>query len=112
MAEQASGTRISSLKDHAWGNMAAEELLPHYKRQEVETPEAGPVHTHPAAPSLPGLLGQGRGSGWWLHWFQEAWLGWSSRVHLSVAQPQTWGCLEVILAPSKLSVSAHAGTRD
>lgn len=82
MAEQASGTRISSLKDHAWGNMAAKELLLHYKGQKVEIP----VHTHRAAPSLPGLLGQGIGSGWWLHWFQEAWLGWSSRVYLSLAQ--------------------------
>lgn len=55
-------------------NIAAQELLLHFNGQVVETHAAGPAHTLSAAPSLPGFLGQGRGSGWWLHWFQEAWL--------------------------------------
>ena len=47
-------------------------------RQVVETHqanEAGPAQTPPAAPNISRLLREGRGSGWWLHWFQEAWLG-------------------------------------
>lgn len=84
-------------------NTAAEEPLPHYKGHMVETPEAAPAHTHPAAPRLPGLLGQGRGSGWWLYWFQEAQLGWSSRVHLSLAQKLDEGLSMGWLRPGTLS---------
>lgn len=57
--------------------MAAKELLPHYNGQVVEIRVADAAYTFPAVPSLLGLMEQGGGSGWWLHWFQEARLGWS-----------------------------------
>lgn len=83
--------------------MAAKELLPHYNGQVVEIRVADAAYTFPAVPSLLGLMEQGGGSGWWLHWFQEARLGWSPRVHLSLAQQLDEGPSMGWLRPGTLS---------